>query len=161
MPGTADGVVNHQPFCKRTVIMAAVRIDCEYLRADLHQKHFVISDMAKQLAFGEIGRQHALRQIGSAWFPFLAHDGFSLSAYPQSSTMERTTFQLDGLGRKKEAKANQGKPSILRLAWLAPDIATSIVHGRQPLQLTARALMRLTPRLPTEWAEQRELLGFR
>ena len=55
MPGTTDSVVNHQSFRKRSVLVAAVRIDCEYLRADLHQKHFVISDMAKQLAFREIG----------------------------------------------------------------------------------------------------------
>ena len=28
-------------------------------------------------------------------------------------------------------------------------------------QLTAQTLMRLTPRLPAGWAEQRKLLGFR
>src|SRR6516162_6730942 len=37
------------------MVVAAGRIDSEYLRPDLHQKHFVISDMAKQLALGEIG----------------------------------------------------------------------------------------------------------
>jgi hypothetical protein len=79
MPGTADRVVDHQPFRKRTVVVAAVRIDCEYLRADLHQKHFVISHMAKQLAFREIARPYALRQIWSAWLPFLVHDSFSFS----------------------------------------------------------------------------------
>jgi site-specific DNA recombinase len=50
--------------------------------------------------------------------------------------------------------------TILRLAWLAPDITASIVNGRKPPQLTAKTLMRLTPRLPAEWAEQRKLLGF-
>jgi hypothetical protein len=68
--------------------VAAVRIDCEYLRANLHQKHFVISHMAKQLAFREIARQHALRQIWSAWLPFLVHDTSPFPAYPQFSTME-------------------------------------------------------------------------
>jgi hypothetical protein len=35
-------------------------------------------------------------------------------------------------------------------------------HGHhKPLQLTAQTLMRLTPRLPAGWAEQRKLLGFR
>ena len=51
--------------------------------------------------------------------------------------------------------------TILRLAWLAPDIIASIVNGRKPPQLTAKSLLRLTPRLPADWAEQRKLLGFR
>jgi hypothetical protein len=51
--------------------------------------------------------------------------------------------------------------SLLRLPWLAPDITTAIINGRKPPQLTARTLMRLTPRLPAGWAEQRKLLGFR
>jgi site-specific DNA recombinase len=51
--------------------------------------------------------------------------------------------------------------TLLRLPWLAPDITTAIINGRQPPQLTAQVLMRLTPRLPANWAEQRKLLGFR
>jgi site-specific DNA recombinase len=51
--------------------------------------------------------------------------------------------------------------TLLRLPWLAPDITTAIVNGRNPVQLTAKTLMRLTPRLPPDWAEQRKLLGFR
>jgi DNA invertase Pin-like site-specific DNA recombinase len=51
--------------------------------------------------------------------------------------------------------------TLLRLPWLAPDITTAIVNGRQPRQLNAKRLMRLTARLPTNWAEQRTLLGFR
>ena len=50
--------------------------------------------------------------------------------------------------------------ALLRLPWLAPDITTAIISGRKPLQLTAKTLMRLTPRLPPKWAEQRKLLGF-
>ena len=51
--------------------------------------------------------------------------------------------------------------SLLRLPWLAPDITTAIINGRKPPQLAAKTLMRLTPRLPAGWAEQRNLLGFR
>ena len=51
--------------------------------------------------------------------------------------------------------------SLLRLPWLAPDITTAIINGRKPPQLAAKTLMRLTPRLPAGWAEQRKLLGFR
>jgi hypothetical protein len=53
--------------------------------------------------------------------------------------------------------------SILRLsslAPLAPDIVTAIINGRNPPQLTAKRLMRLSPQLPIDWVEQRKLLGF-
>jgi site-specific DNA recombinase len=50
--------------------------------------------------------------------------------------------------------------SLLRLPWLAPDITTAIINGRNPPQLNAQTLMRLTPRLPAALAEQRKLLGF-
>ncbi len=51
--------------------------------------------------------------------------------------------------------------TLLRLPWLAPDITAAIVNGRQPQQLNAMTLMRQASRLPTDWAEQRTLLGFR
>ena len=41
------------------------------------------------------------------------------------------------------------------------DITAAIVNGRQPPQLNAKKLMRLTARLPADWIEQRALLGFR
>src|SRR5262249_17515297 len=50
--------------------------------------------------------------------------------------------------------------TLLRLPWLAPDITTAIVNGRQPQQLNAMTLMRKASRLPADWAEQRALLGF-
>ena len=48
---------------------------------------------------------------------------------------------------------------ILPLAWLAPDISTAILEGRQPSHLTAKTL-RALPELPLDWAEQRKVLGF-
>ena len=51
--------------------------------------------------------------------------------------------------------------TLLRLPWLAPDITSDIVNGRQPQQLNAKTLMRQASRLPADWAEQRALLGFR
>jgi DNA invertase Pin-like site-specific DNA recombinase len=62
--------------------------------------------------------------------------------------------------------ASQGRVSanyvyrLLRLPTLAPDIITAIVNGKSPPQLTAKKLMRLTPQIPVDWAEQRKLLGF-
>ena len=51
--------------------------------------------------------------------------------------------------------------TLLRLPWLAPDITTAFLNGRQPHHLNAMALMRRASRLPADWAEQRTLLGFR
>jgi site-specific DNA recombinase len=46
---------------------------------------------------------------------------------------------------------------LVRLAFLAPDIVTTILSGRHPPQLTAKQLMDDT-RLPLDWRAQRELL---
>ena len=49
---------------------------------------------------------------------------------------------------------------LLRLAYLAPDIVTAIIDGRQPPGLTANTLMKNT-RLPFRWEAQRKRLGFK
>ena len=46
-----------------------------------------------------------------------------------------------------------------RLRFLAPDVVTAILDGHQPVELTARKLMR-TGNLPMNWPEQRQVLGF-
>jgi DNA invertase Pin-like site-specific DNA recombinase len=48
---------------------------------------------------------------------------------------------------------------VLPLVWLAPDIASAILEGRQPNDLTTKMLRDL-PDLPLEWADQRRVLGF-
>lgn len=50
--------------------------------------------------------------------------------------------------------------TLLRLPWLAPDITTAIVNGRQPRGFNAKALMRRASQLPAHWAAQRALFGF-
>ncbi len=49
---------------------------------------------------------------------------------------------------------------LLRLPSLAPDIVTAIINGKHPPELSAKRLMRLALKLPTDWADQRKLLGF-
>lgn len=46
----------------------------------------------------------------------------------------------------------------LRLNYLAPDIVSAIIDGRQPSDLTRRRL--LTASIPMDWAQQRALFGF-
>jgi len=47
----------------------------------------------------------------------------------------------------------------LALAFLAPGIVTAILAGRQPVDLTVKALMRLSD-LPLDWGAQSRRLGF-
>ena len=49
---------------------------------------------------------------------------------------------------------------LLRLCWLAPDIAQAILDGNQSHALTSTVLMRKVVNLPVEWAGQRAALGF-
>jgi site-specific DNA recombinase len=64
------------------------------------------------------------------------------------------------------AIANQERVTIgylsrlLRLPSLAPDIVTAIINGKHPAELNAKRLMCLAFKLPTDWKEQRKLLGF-
>jgi site-specific DNA recombinase len=48
---------------------------------------------------------------------------------------------------------------LFRLTLLAPDIASAILSGKQPLDLSAHSLLNDT-RLPLDWNEQRRSLGF-
>jgi len=47
----------------------------------------------------------------------------------------------------------------LRLAFLAPDIVEAILDGRQPPGISVRKLTN-NKQLPSDWTEQRQLLGF-
>jgi site-specific DNA recombinase len=48
---------------------------------------------------------------------------------------------------------------ILKLAFLAPDITTVILNGRQSSDLTGDTLIKMSD-LPCSWAQQRQRLGY-
>ena len=48
---------------------------------------------------------------------------------------------------------------LARLRFLAPDITMAILEGRQPIEMTARSLLR-GGELPLDWENQRRILGF-
>jgi hypothetical protein len=77
----------------------------------------------------------------------------------QLRLMENVDLTVHDVARQERVSAAYIY-SVLRLSSLAPDIVSAIVNGRNPRQLTAKNLMRLTRRLPIDWAEQRHLLGF-
>lgn len=74
----------------------------------------------------------------------------------------RAAHQMVESGKPHPMVAHYGKRhfwQLLRIAWLAPDIISAIVEGRQPPDLTGRKLLRAT-NIPLDWAGQRQLLGF-
>jgi site-specific DNA recombinase len=77
----------------------------------------------------------------------------------QERLMQNTDLTVHVIASRERVSANYVY-RLLRLPALAPDIITAIVNGKNPPQLTAKKLMRLTPQIPVDWAEQRKLLGF-
>jgi site-specific DNA recombinase len=77
----------------------------------------------------------------------------------QERLMQNTDLTVHFVASQERVSANYVY-RLLRLPTLAPDIITAIVNGKNPPQLTAKKLMRMTPQIPVDWAEQRKLLGF-
>ncbi len=77
----------------------------------------------------------------------------------QTRLSRDTKLNVRDIARRRRLSATY-LYALLRLPWLAPDITTAIINGRQPQELTATKLLRLTAHLPADWTEQRRLLGF-
>lgn len=77
----------------------------------------------------------------------------------QERLMQNTDLNVHMIARQERVSANYVY-RLLRIPSLAPDIVTAILNGKNPPQLTAKRLMRLTPQIPVGWDEQRKLLGF-
>jgi site-specific DNA recombinase len=78
----------------------------------------------------------------------------------QTCLIQNSKLTVHDIARKERVSAAYIY-TLLRLPWLAPDITTAIVNGRQPQHLNAMTLMRRASRLPAGWSEQRTLFGFR
>jgi site-specific DNA recombinase len=78
----------------------------------------------------------------------------------QARLIQNTKLIVHDIAREERVSAAYIY-NLLRLPWLAPDITTAIVNGRQPQQLNAKTLMQQASQLPTDWVEQRTRLGFR
>lgn len=57
------------------------------------------------------------------------------------------------------AKVDREVERIARLAFLAPDIVSTIIEGRQPSSLTPRRLLKYAS-IPLDWDAQRKAIGF-
>ncbi len=72
--------------------------------------------------------------------------------------------EVAGLGElaAQEGVSGSYASRVIRLAFLAPDILTAIMNGRQPAELSAAALLKECRHgLPLDWQQQRDALGFR
>ena len=80
---------------------------------------------------------------GHAWFEELAA-GRARSL--------RELAERDGITRRYVRR-------LVDLAFLSPELVDAILHGRQPVELTATRLTELD--LPLDWTDQRSLLASR
>lgn len=71
------------------------------------------------------------------------------------------TKEIDSISEFAEANGmhHSDAKKLVPLGYLAPSIVEDILAGRQPVDLTARDLHRMT-KLPLCWSEQRTRLGF-
>lgn len=81
-------------------------------------------------------------------------DPVLIAALRKAHSMLRTER---GLPVIETAPASPYDRSILRLAFLAPDIQRAILDGRQPRQLNLEALKQID--IPLAWSQQRQVLG--
>ncbi len=79
-----------------------------------------------------------------------ARVAFDLLADGKATNLDELSEQI-GLHRNTLSR-------ILPLAFLAPGIVEDILAGKQPAELTAKALRDLSP-LPACWQEQQEILA--
>lgn len=98
----------------------------------------------------------------------LPPDGASVNTKDTDPALVQLVVQ--GFGAREHLLHNTKIPTIshydkrhlcrlARISWLAPDIITAILEGRQPVQLTARHLLRCAD-VPLDWRQQRQFLGF-
>ncbi len=97
----------------------------------------------------------------------IAPDGSSAASEPDPNLlrlMAQAFAARDHLLTGKDAPLiakydHRHQQRLARLSWLAPDIVSAILEGTQPVQLTARHLIRCAS-VSLEWQQQREFLGF-
>jgi hypothetical protein len=64
-----------------------------------------------------------------------------------------------------EHRSDRAYPQTMSTAFCIfprwrPDIITAIINGKNPPQLAAKKLMRLTPQIPVDWTEHGSRLAF-
>jgi hypothetical protein len=79
-------------------------------------------------------------------------------AYAARQAVETSSDDVNSIARA-QGRDKDYFARLVRLGYLAPDIVTAILDGRQPATLTRQRLARFS-KLPIDWPAQRHLLGF-
>jgi hypothetical protein len=66
VPRTAHSIANHEAIHERAMVMRALRAHRKHFRAATHEQHFLVSDVAGELApFGKLRGRDARLRIGA------------------------------------------------------------------------------------------------
>lgn len=107
------------------------------------------------------GRKLVVTPDGAPWAPQPRIDNAMVKAQARAFRWQRM-FESGKYANSTELAAAEKitlpyLTSILKLAYLAPDLVEIILDGRQPAELTLKALMET---LPVEWADQRKAFNL-
>jgi len=109
------------------------------------------------------GREITMRIDGTDPFATAKPDARLIKLLIRARRFNTALVGNDSLPFAALAKREGVSPSyftrLVRLSYLAPDVAQAILDGRQPRDLTADKLLAHS-RLPLAWHEQRSVLGF-
>ena len=98
--------------------------------------------------------EYEIKRNADAWMVKLlsrAHQYFNLLTAGKANSFK----EISSLEKLSSSHVSR----VTLLAFLSPDIVKSILEGRHPPSLTSDKLMHSLP-LPTDWTEQRQVLGF-
>jgi hypothetical protein len=74
MPGTPNGIVNHDPLSEWTMVMGAMSADCKKLRAAANQQHLILIDMTENhFPVCDLLLRYTERQVRSGSFRLVSH----------------------------------------------------------------------------------------
>ena len=122
-----------------------------------------IQILSMSVRVGRAGRAIRMLIAGTDPFATAKPDARLVKLLIRARRFNAALVGSDGMPFAALAKRQGVSPSyftrLLRLSYLAPDVAQAILDGRQPRDLTADKLLARS-RLPLAWHEQRTVLGF-
>lgn len=141
------------------IIVSQTSVDIHFTRADL-----------AALFGGTVDYDERIEISAAVTFKRRGHELRLIYAAPEARPALRDDHLIQLLAKGRRAwqtlKAGEGRGPdrrelvrMARLQFLAPDIIMAILEGRQPVDMTARSLLRVAD-LPLDWREQRRVLGF-
>ena len=104
------------------------------------------------------GREIRLIVPGDNEVP-IQRDGRLVMLLLKSQAAQLQLLATDGSTNSPSIYSDKHVARLARLSWLAPDIVSAILDGKQPRSLTARQLLR-APEVPLSWPDQRRMFGF-